>query len=93
MPRWTAHELARELLEGPDVDVVIMPGPGICNHLNDIDNIVYGTYPQPSWAENAGEKNQVVVFQASEETLNEDEEFEQDDDDDDGEDEQEEEDE
>jgi hypothetical protein len=69
------HELAKLLLEGPDVEISVMAAPGVTNHIQGIASVLAGSYPAPSWDDNAGSTRDVVVLMATGETLNEDEAF------------------
>jgi hypothetical protein len=67
------HELAKLLLEGPDVEISVMAAPGVTNHIQGITSFLVGSYPAPSWDDDAGSMRDVVVLLAARETLNEDE--------------------
>ena len=67
------HDLAKLLLEGPDVETAVMSAPGVTNHIQGIASFLIGSYPAPSWDDDAGSMRDVVVLLATAETLNEDE--------------------
>ena len=67
------HDLAKLLLEGPDVETAVMSAPGVTNHIQGIASFLVGSYPAPSWDDDAGSMRDVVVLLATRETLNEDE--------------------
>lgn len=70
-----SHDIARLLLAMPAAELAIQAAPGVTDHLQGIDAIRRGTYPQPSWEDNAGEETPVIVLLGSEGTINENEEY------------------
>jgi len=69
----TSHELAHRLLDLPDAEVAT--GLIITGYISSIDDVKTGTYPAPSWDDDAGTHREVVVLIQAEESLNEDEEL------------------
>ena len=69
----STHDLAKLLLEGPDVETAVMAAPGVTNYIQGIASFMVGAYPAPSWDEDAGSMRDVVILLATAETLNEDE--------------------
>jgi hypothetical protein len=69
------HDLAKMLLEGPDIEVAVMAAPGVTAYIQGIEEVKTGLYPAPSWHKEAKAMRNVVVLMASAETLNENEEI------------------
>ncbi len=69
------HDLAKMLLEGPDIEVAVMAAPGVTAYIQGIEEVKTGLYPAPSWHKEAKAMQNVVVLMASAETLNENEEI------------------
>ena len=70
----TGHELAQKLLTLPDHEIAhgLL---GVTHHISVIDDIKTGTYPTPSWGDNPGTPNPVIILTSAEESLNETEEL------------------
>lgn len=69
----TSHDLANILLAAPDTQIVVNAVPGITDHLNDIYSVERGVYPSPSWSDEEGKENPVIVINTHLYTVNEDE--------------------